>query len=450
MITLDQATVVSRAGVTILDHIDLTLRRGEWTAVVGPNGAGKSTLLSVLAGLRTPDAGTVSYDDGGPPRVGMLLQEPDNQLVTSSVYHELELSLPPGHDRDDAHARITRASRRLDLDALWRRNPHELSGGEKQRLALATVWLHEPGVVLLDEPTAFLDEGSARRCAEFIAEMHAGGAAVVWVGPGEASDASDANLERADTVVCLERGRVGFHGAVDAYRRWPGRAAFEFPATPERDGRGGVGSAVVELEGVSFAYDDREVLSGIDLAIGEGECLGVSGRNGTGKSTLLLLAAGVLDPRAGRLTRRFERITSRGNQHVFYLPQSPERMFFAETVLEELAFGLRRLGLSAVDARQRAATALADVGLDPERVLRQQPFDLSYGEMRRVAFAVAGALEPALLLLDEPTACLDPRGVALFYDLIDAHRAAGTTVVVASHDHRALDACDRVFALDAV
>jgi energy-coupling factor transporter ATP-binding protein EcfA2 len=206
---------------------------------------------------------------------------------------------------------------------------------------------------------------------------------------------------------------------------------------------------MVEFDGVSFGYDDDDVFSRLDLSIGAGDCVGVSGPNGAGKSTLLLLAAGVLEPRRGRLARRFERARSRGRQPVFYLPQSPERMFFAETVLEELAFGLRRLGLSGDDAHRRAAAALEEVGLDPGRVLEQQPFDLSYGEMRRVAFAVAGALEPALLLLDEPTACLDPEGVALFYDLLDAHRAAGTTVVVASHDRRALGACDRVFALEA-
>jgi energy-coupling factor transporter ATP-binding protein EcfA2 len=124
-------------------------------------------------------------------------------------------------------------------------------------------------------------------------------------------------------------------------------------------------------------------------------------------------------------------------------------MFFAESVEEELTFGLRRLGVGGNESRKQAAAALDGVGLDAVSVLRRQPFDLSYGEMRRVAFAVAGVLEPALVLLDEPTACLDPGGVALFYRLLDRYRNAGTTVMVASHDRRALDACDRVVTIDA-
>jgi energy-coupling factor transporter ATP-binding protein EcfA2 len=197
---------------------------------------------------------------------------------------------------------------------------------------------------------------------------------------------------------------------------------------------------------VAFDYDGRAVFDGLDLSVGRGECLGVTGANGTGKSTLLLLAGGALAPGGGRVWRE-PSPPGRGGG-VFFMPQSPERMFFAESVLEELSFGLRRLGITGDEAERRAESAIDAVGLDPARVLARQPFDLSYGEMRRVAFAVAGVLEPSLLLLDEPTACLDPDGVTLFYRLLARYRRAGTTVIIASHDPRAIAACDRVVSLD--
>lgn len=437
MITLDRATVFPPSPATprdpILRDVTLAVRAGLWIALVGRNGAGKSTLLAALASLRPLDRGTIAFHDGVRPNVAMLLQEPDNQLVASSVYRELEFSLPA--QTDEPHAAIVEATRRFGLEGTWRRNPHRLSGGEKQRLALATVWLQRPDVVLLDEPTAFLDPPSTRRCVAFVEEMHAAGASVVWAGPGED------DVERADTVVCLEDGAITFQGDTAAWRRWPGRDDFAFsPPPPPQGGVAGAGDAVAVFEGVSFDYGSGPVLSGVDLSVRSGECLGVTGSNGAGKSTLLLLAGGALAPTAGQVTG--------GGGAVFYLPQSPERMFFAETVEEEVAFGLRRRGVSKDEARRRAHAALEDVGLAPARIARRQPFDLSFGEMRRVAFAVASVLEPALLLLDEPTACLDPRGVGLFYDLIERERSRGTAVVVASHDPRAVSVCDRVIELD--
>jgi energy-coupling factor transport system ATP-binding protein len=436
MITLDGATVYagSPAGGrrAILRKVSLSVGRGQWIAVVGANGAGKSTLLSVLASLRPLDAGVMTFGHGH-PATGILLQDPDNQLVTSSVAHELMLSLPADAG-GEARERVAAASSRFGLDGLWRRNPHRLSGGEKQRLALATVWLGRPDLVLLDEPTAFLDATSTRRCVEFVRELHAAGVTIVWVGPSESS------VVHADRVVCLDDGAVVFHGEAREWDSFPGRDALRFPDPPAASPRRGSGVALT-FDGVYFDYDGHDVFTGLDLVVNGGECLGVAGDNGSGKSTLLLLAGGVLEPSRGRLERG-------ASGPAFFLPQSPERMFFAESVREELSFGLRRLGLAEAEALRRASAALEGVGLDPAAVLPRQPFDLSYGEMRRVAFAVAGALEPSLLLLDEPTACLDPDGVALFYRVLERQRQAGTAVVVASHDPRALSACDRVVSLD--
>ncbi|MDH3199051.1 MAG: energy-coupling factor ABC transporter ATP-binding protein [Candidatus Krumholzibacteria bacterium] len=216
------------------------------------------------------------------------------------------------------------------------------------------------------------------------------------------------------------------------------RVADEVPAVA-------YGEEVVGLDGVGFAYGAREVLRGVDLVLRAGEVVGLAGANAAGKTTLLLVAAGALAPSAGRV-RRPRRAGK--ETHAFYMPQSPERLFFAESVREEIAFGLERRGVARAEAARRAADALRAVGLEPGQFAERFPFHLSLGEMRRVAFAVAGALAPDLLLLDEPTSCLDRAGVDALRARVAEARALGAAVVVASHDVAFLcETCDRVLFL---
>jgi len=158
MIKLDDITVALPAGSAyarpILKNITLTIREGEWLALVGGNGSGKSTLLGTIAGLWPVASGTLERPDHG---VALLLQEPDNQFVASSVQNELLLSLSPHLSGAERTARFAEAVDKFSLGELLVHNPHELSGGEKQRVALATVWIADAKVLLLDEPTASLD-----------------------------------------------------------------------------------------------------------------------------------------------------------------------------------------------------------------------------------------------------------------------------------------------------
>jgi energy-coupling factor transporter ATP-binding protein EcfA2 len=200
--------------------------------------------------------------------------------------------------------------------------------------------------------------------------------------------------------------------------------------------------ASVRFESVSFAYGDVSVFRDLNLEVRSGECFGVAGHNSAGKSTLLLLAGGALKPTAGRVHR------DAGAGGVFYLPQSPERLFFAETVLEEVSFGLERRGLSRADARERADAALREVSLDPREFGARSPFQLSFGEMRRVAFAIAASLEPGVLLLDEPASCLDRAGREVLDALLGRRLRANGTVVIASHEEGHLErVCDRVVSI---
>jgi len=430
MITLDHICVDLPAGKQtarrILHDITLRVERGEWLAVIGPNGSGKSTLLHAIAGAVEVSAGSVEYDDGRAPRMALLLQEPDNQFVASSVRDELWLSIPADQDRRRAGGRIEEAMTRFELRDFADRNPHRLSGGEKQRLALATVWLADPQVLLLDEPTSYLDPEQSHRCGQFVRELNEAGVAVVWAGPDE-SEAHDAGR-----TLHLEEGRsvAGI-----------GPTARPSPAPPFRTAERSQnpGNVLVALQNVRFAYDRATVLGALSMEIRQGECVGVAGANGSGKSTLLGLISGMLEPSGGNVRREFRRPVENGAQQVFHLLQSPERLFFAETVLEEATFGLASLGVPAPSRRERANAALLRVGLAPERFAERSPFTLSLGEMRRLAFAIALTLEPRLLVLDEPTSCLDAEGKTLFVDVVRHALDRGGAVVVASHDVTVLE-----------
>ena len=430
MIELDNITIALPAGkpgaTDILCDISLRIEPGDWLAVTGPNGSGKTTLLNAIAGLVPPRLGRI--DRAGAPVVGLLLQEPDNQFVASTVANELALSVSPAVAGAERAARIAEAADRFVLAAYLERNPHRLSGGEKQRLAFATVWLADPDIVLLDEPDTHLDREGRERCLRFVRGLNDKGTAIVW------TTHSPADIREAGTVVTLEGGRVISISPASEFAVRDQAALDTEPMPPAPDGA----TALVTFDNVTFSYDTAPVLTGVDFAARGGWSTGVTGPNGCGKSTLLALASGILDPGGGRIERAFKSISEDARQNVFHLFENPERLFFAETVFEEVAFGLEALGRPRKLVTQHVADSLSRVGLDPETFAGRVPFSLSAGEMRRLAFAVALALEPRLLVLDEPSSSLDVPGRRVLHDMIRWFVSQGTAVVMATHDGEAL------------
>ena len=211
----------------------------------------------------------------------------------------------------------------------------------------------------------------------------------------------------------------------------------------------------IEVRGLSFSYDGKsEVLRDLTFTVAPGELCALVGPSGSGKSTLLQLVAGLLAPRLGSV-RIFGADPAgpgraRGGRTLVSLVlQTPERQFFNETVHDEVAFALRRMGLPRADVDRRVEAALRDVGLDPWRCLSRSPLRLSGGEQRAVAIAIALALQPRALLLDEPTAGLDPQTARRILDHLDAwRRAHGAPVLLVTHDMASVGArADRVLAL---
>ena len=436
----------------ILHDIDLTVRDGEWVALTGRNGSGKSMLLKIMAGLLEPTSGRVTVDGAHPLAgaavggssgsdsagtlpVGIAFQNPDSQFVTTSVAREIRFGIENlGLGPDEIEYRSHEAVERFSLGPFLDRNPHQLSGGEKQRLLLAAIWAMKPRHILLDEPFSFLDAESRRGALETVRRSFRDeGRAVVWatIDPDE--------LAFADRVICIDGGAIVYDGAPEGANGGlpDGILAGDIPAWT-RESIPGEGS-IFTFDGALLSPDEGDFALRVDgLSLKEGETLGVTGPSGSGKTTLLLGCAGLLPPREGSLTLFGRRIRSRRDfpaGSVALLFQSPEEGFFAATVEEEVALANRRFGGGRTD-EETAREALGRAGLDPDRFMERNPFHLSQGEKRLVALASQLALPARLFLLDEPTLFLDGSARLRLAESLDRLTEGGASLVIASHDTR--------------
>jgi energy-coupling factor transport system ATP-binding protein len=373
-------------GHEALRDVSLALEPGEVVALLGPSGGGKSTLVRALAGL-VPHfhggrfAGRVEVGGLDTRRVrpadlagtvATLFQDPEDQVVFTRVAAEVQFGLENlGTPPREIVFRAEEALAAVGAIHLAERPVAELSGGELQRVCLASTLALRPRLLLLDEPTSQLDPDGAAAAIELARES---GAAVVV-----SEQRPERVLEAADRVLFLAGGRV----VDDVPDAWRPREAI----APEAEPRG---EPVCRLERVSFAYGPVPVVQERSLQIGRGEIVALVGPNGSGKTTLAKLAAGLLEPQAGGVVRE---------GRACYLSQDPGRYLVRERADEEVA-------LAVEGDLERARAALAQVGL--AGFDERHPRDLSSGERERLALAAVMVAEPDLLVLDEPTRGVDP------------------------------------------
>jgi energy-coupling factor transport system ATP-binding protein len=419
-----------------LEDVSLELEPGEVVALLGPSGSGKSTLLRALAGLvphfhggRFEGSVVVAGRDTRVARpselagtVATVFQDPEDQVVMSVVANEVAFGLENlGVAPAEIWPRVERALASVDALHLWGRRTAELSGGELQRVCLASALALEPTLLLLDEPTSQLDRESTARFLDAVDRL---GAAAVF-----SDHRVERALELATRVLFLDRGRVLLDASPAEARAWlaserPGwtGACVSQTQTPP-------GELVLRARGISFAFrDPLPVLAGVDLDVGRGEIVALEGPNGSGKTTLARIVAGLLDPQAG---------TVELDGRAGYLSQDPGRYLVAETALAEVGLAVKR-------DEQRARAALGAAGL--AWAAERHPRDLSSGERERLALSAVAVGEPDLLVLDEPTRGLDPDRKAELAARLEAYAAAGRGVLVATHDpelpaHRRVRLC---------
>ena len=427
-------------GRAVLDNIDLEIGDGEWVALTGANGSGKSTLCRLAAGLGRPDQGSVDIDRAGEGAVpvSIAMQNPDSQFVTTTVKREIDfgmenISIPPGLREQ----RFRESVSIFELQNLLDRNPHTLSGGEKQRLLLASVWVMNPRHLILDEPLTFLDAASRERVAGAVREhFHRRGKSVLW------ATLDRAEIDYADRVLFLDDGSASAYGSPGEFLESEyseilvGETGKELPPSPEpADNK--MAETVVEIEDMAISYPESGFCLNIDqLQIRRGEAVGITGPVGSGKSTLLASCAGLIPPESGTV-RIFGKKTESARdfqaQRVAVLFQTPEEGFFAETVEDEIALGYRAFHGDR-GAGEAVRNAMEKAGLDYETFRKRSPHHLSQGEKRLCALASVIILKAELYILDEPSLFLDAAARDNLLRALGRLTGPEAAVIIASHD----------------
>ena len=491
--------------ISALDDISLTLSEGEYAAVIGPNGSGKTTLMQCLNGLIIPTAGRIRVDGLDPTdpetrwdvrrRVGMVFQNPDNQIISATVEREIAFGLENlGLPTPVIRTRVEKTLDRFNFAHYRHSPPHRLSGGEKQRLAIASVMAMEPKYLILDEPTSLLDPQNRRALLALLSEIYSEGKTTILhitQFPEEAT--------RAHRLIVLADGRIIQDGIPRAIferpqelRQWGLESPLAFQLTEalgekgvrlpldilsEHDEESGSASDVpvsgpatfddglkapgaLTVEHLDYIYDkglptQTAALKDVSVNIQRGECVGIIGPTGSGKTTFAEHCIGLLKPSTGSVRiegfdlRARERALHEVRRKVGLVFQFPEHQFFEESVYEEVAFGPRNLGLGETEVEELVKDALERVGLKCEAFKNRAPLSLSAGEKRLVAVACILSMSPGILVLDEPTAGLDPQGVERIFELIRNFHASGATVVLISHNiDLVARVADRIFVLN--
>ena len=481
--------------------VDFLADKGEMIAILGRNGSGKSTFARHLNGLLVPHEGTVII--GGQDlskvrvlssirrQVGMVFQNPDNQIVGNTLAEDVGFGLENlGMSSADIWDKIDEMLELTGLAAYKYSNTSRISGGQKQRLAIASAMAMTPECIVLDEATSMLDPQGARDMLELVQKLHREKNITVIMVTHKISEAL-----MADRVYILDNSKIVAEGTpedvftdVERLKKYgleiPVRMKLEAgipvdicseykkkhlqisqDAGVSVDHIGDSGNSlsnlrrcIVELQNVSYSYmngnEEYKALSDIDLKIYEGQVVSVIGQTGSGKSTLLQMINKLIAPQSGHVylyetdVQRVRNIKDI-RRRIGYVFQFPESQLFENTVLKDVMYGPINFGMSKEEAERAAENALDLVGV-PKKYADYSPFELSGGLKKRVAIAGILAYEPEILILDEPACGLDGESREQLWNLIRTlNREKNVTIILVSHDMEDVyEMSERVLLMD--
>ena len=469
-----------RATEPAIRDVSLTVSAGEVVLVAGPSGCGKSTLIRAINGL-IPHAysgdltGTVRVDGQSTSElklrdlartIGTVLQDPAKQIVGAMV--ESELAFGPenmGTPREEIRERIREVAEQAGIQKLLGRETSALSGGERQLLAVAGILMLRPRVFVVDEPLANLDPATAERLLTLLRTLADQGSAIVIV-EHRVEECLDL---RPDRVLYLEAGVTRYLGEVNGFldiadpesvklpfevvvdRVAAGSPDEELPATTlaERGATSNEGTARLEFQGVTAALGGHEILHGVDARFGPRETVAVLGPNGSGKTTMFRTAMRLLQVTGGAVLVDGASIADKRTTDLVetfgYVFQSPSQMLFNRTVVDELLFGPRTLGHDEATFDELIDDVLRRTSLaDLEDIRERPPLAMSFGQQKRLALAIALALRPSTLILDEPSAGQDHRTAQIFMREVAAIPGLESLYFVTHDVDLALTHADRI------
>jgi energy-coupling factor transport system ATP-binding protein len=431
-----------------IENISFDLKQGELLLIAGSSGCGKTTLARSINGLiprsyRGERSGQVLLHGKDVAEmkiaemaqvVGTLLQDPERQIVASNVYNEVafgpeNLGLPSA----EIEVRVEQAMKRLKIEYLLERTTFNLSGGEKQKVALAGLLAMNPSILLLDEPLASLDPASAHEALEIFRSLADEGKTIILVE----HRVEDAIETRPDRLLYMEDGRIKYLGGIRTLPKEIDHTQVKLPAEwvvqrikqekkpasiPHVHKTEDSSEPLVVFEDVSFRYDEEYplILKDVNLTINRGDLIAVLGPNGAGKSTLVKHAIGLLKPTSGRVLVQGEDTRKMSVAQIArvlgYVFQSPTHMLYAPTVREELEFGPKNLQFQKDIIDKSVAESLNTVNLTGFE--DYPPLGLSFGQQKRTTIAAVLAMHSKIMVMDEPTAGQDFANYTRFMDAL--------------------------------
>ncbi|NOY88318.1 MAG: ATP-binding cassette domain-containing protein [FCB group bacterium] len=433
-----------------LNNISVAFQEGEAVSIMGANGSGKSTFAKLVAGLIKPYQGRLDIDNHSdkPLPVGIIFQNPDNQMVAVTVEKELAFALENlGYPQQKMSTLIDKTLENFSISHLRYRLTTELSGGEKQKIALASVMIFQPDILILDEPDSFLDEKGKAVLQKELTKIKEQKPNLILIHITQYPSIA----RQYERMLVFDNGGIKADGNPDDIFNdkkfcLDAKLLFSFesekqmviPSYPkDRKVKEKTLLKSIVFKEVGFEYFPNErVIKNLCCTLDKEEIIGVVGLSGTGKSTFGHLICHLLKPTHGKI----KYLNQKGEQLAFSdmsgkvsgAFQQPERQFFLPTCKEEISFGPKNMGYGF--DKEMTVSFLNMVGLPADKFITRDPFTLSGGEKRRLAFAAILSMFPDFVVFDEPTCGLDPEGVGRFILLAKALQKAKTGVVIISHD----------------
>ncbi|MDC7235911.1 MAG: ABC transporter ATP-binding protein [Spirochaetales bacterium] len=486
-----------------LHNIDLSIRKGEKILIVGPSGSGKSTLGHCLNGLipfsyngeitgslKIRDKETRDLDIFQLSKIlGTVLQDPDGQFVGLTVFEDIAFALENDNiSLPEMKQRVRKAAEMVDMDSFHSSSPYELSGGQKQRTSLAGVLVDEVDILLFDEPLANLDPATGKRAIEIIDDIHRDTDKTIIIIEHRLEDVLHRDIDR---VIVMNDGRIladldadslmassvlkenGIreplyvtalkYAGVDVSKDLQAghidslvmedvkKAVFDWNNSVVSPQPQEEKETLLHLKNICFSYDgEKDIIRDVSFKLGYGELMAIVGRNGAGKSTLSRLISGFEKESSGIISYRGEDISGltikERAEKIGVVMQNPNQMISKPMIFDEVALGLRLRNVDEEEIKQRVEKVLKVCGLAP---FRKWPIAaLSFGQKKRVTIASILALNPEVIILDEPTAGQDFKHYTQIMEFVDEINKLGVAIILITHDmHLMLEYAERAVVI---